>query len=46
MVPPDPETGEPIRPPLVYRGKPPLVYSDAESSIQEMKVKDLERDEG
>ena len=42
MYPPDPETGESIRPPLAYRGKPPDIYSYSKSERQKMKVKDLE----
>ena len=43
MYPPDPETGAPIRPPLVYKGNPPLVFSYSKSEVQKMKVKDLDR---
>jgi len=45
MYPPDPETGEPIRPPLVYEGNPPQVFSYLKSEAQKMKVKDLDRKE-
>ncbi|MFC2164937.1 aldehyde ferredoxin oxidoreductase C-terminal domain-containing protein [Acidobacteriota bacterium] len=43
MYPPDPETGEPIRPPLAYRGNPPPVFSYPKSEVRKMKVKDLDR---
>lgn len=43
MFPPDPETGEPIKPPLAYKGNPPPYFDFQKSEIKKVPTKDSKK---